>query len=355
MGLYRKKNSVFWWMSFTVDGAQIKKSTGTEDKRIAEAILGKIKAMIIEGKWFDVGQAKLHTFEQLMDEYITTHSSVNKTSETCQRDRDYVKHLSRIFGGLALDKINPETVTAYKKMRVKDGAKPGTIKNELVCLNHALNLARSDWQWITHNPILGVKMPIVANKIDRWLLQDEESALFAACHDRAWLKDVITFALNTGVRQGGIINLQWKDVDLFSRTATIKKKSRMGIGKYTIPLNDTVMELLKRKSKLVSMTGYVFTQDGDKLTKREVQRQFQTAIERAKIISFRFHDLRHTFATRMVQAGVDIYTVSKLLGHASVKETERYAHHCPESVRHGVEILEKIHAQKQAVKEAKEG
>ena len=129
----------------------------------------------------------------------------------------------------------------------------------------------------------------------------------------------------------------------------------MGNGKYTIPLNNTVMELLKRKGKVVSMNGYVFTQNGEKLTKREVQRQFQTAVKRAKITNFRFHDLRHTFATRMVQAGVDIYTVSKLLGHASVKETERYAHHYPESVRYGVETLEKIHAQKQAEKQVNEG
>ena len=234
MGLYRRKDSNIWWMSFTVNNRPYNKSTGTEDKRVAEAILGKIKAMIVEGKWFEVGQAKLHTFEQLMDEYITTHSAVNKTPETCQRDKDYRKHLSRVFGGLTLDKITPELVASYKKLRVKDGAKPATIKNELVCLNHALNLARSEWQWIKHNPISGVKMPTVANKVDRWLSQDEETALLTACYDRAWMEDVIVFALNTGVRQGGIINLQWKDVDLFRRTATIKKKSRMGNGKWEI-------------------------------------------------------------------------------------------------------------------------
>ncbi len=355
MGLYRQEGSNIWWMSFTVNNVQYRKSTLAEDKRMAVAILGKMKAMIIEGKWFETGQAKMHTFEQLMEEYVTTHSAVNKTAESCQRDKDYIKHLSRIFGGLTLDKITPEMVTAYKKLRTKDEAKPATIKNELVCLNHALNLARSEWQWIRHNPISGVKMPIIANKIDRWLSYEEESALMLACHDRAWLKDIIIFALNTGVRQGGIINFQWKDVDLFRRTATIKKKSRMGRGKYTVPLNQTVIELLKAKSKVVAMNGYVFTQHGEQLTKREVQRQFVTAAKRAKITAFRFHDLRHTFATRLVQAGIDIYTVSKLLGHASVKETERYAHHYPESVRYGVEILDAIPAQKQSEKEVQEG
>ena len=352
-GLYLRNKT--YWMNFSSNGRYYKRSTGTSDRKLAETILGKIKAQIIEGKWFDVGQAKLHTFEQLMDEYITTHSSVNKTPETCQRDRDYIKHLSRIFGGLSLDKITPEMVSAYKKLRVKDGAKPATIKNELVCFNHALNLACREWEWLRYNPLSRVKMPVTANQIDRWLSPEEEGALMDACYDRPWLKDVIVFALNTGVRQGGVIHLKWSDVDFFRRTATVRKKSRMSQGKYTIPLNQTVIELLKAKGKVVSMSGYVFTQHGEQLTKREVQRQFVTAVGRAKISSFRFHDLRHTFATRLAQAGVDIYTISKLLGHSSVKMTERYAHHCPESLRYGVEVLHKLNTGKRDEKQVENG
>jgi len=90
----------------------------------------------------------------------------------------------------------------------------------------------------------------------------------------------------------------------------------MSYGKHAIPLNQAVIELLKNKNKVIAMTGYVFTQHGNKqLSKREVQRQFDTAIKRAGITNFRFHDLRYTFATQLAQAGVDIYTVSKLLCH----------------------------------------
>lgn len=343
-------------MSFTADGMQHQMSTGSEDRKLAENILAKVKVSVIEGKWFDVHAAKQHTFDELMEKYMTEHSAVNKTPESSLRDEHYRRHLSRIFGGLTLDKITSNLVSRYKAMRVKDGAKPATIKNELVCLNHAFNLAAEEWEWLSHNPIARVKMPVVENQIDRWLTAEEEKALMDACHDRKWLADVVIFALNTGVRQGGIINLQWKDVDLFRRTATIKKKSRMGKGKYTIPLNQTVMELLKAKSKVVNMSGYVFTQHAnERLSKREVQRQFNTAVTRAKIAHFRFHDLRHTFATRLVQAGIDIYTVSKLMGHSSVRMTERYAHHYPESVRHGVEILDRLNAPQQSEKEAENG
>jgi hypothetical protein len=123
----------------------------------------------------------------------------------------------------------------------------------------------------------------------------------------------------------------------------------MGQGKYTIPLNATAMSLLHRirEKMLASIDGgdrYVFSKvpySGIKLTKRELQRAFQTAATRAKMTEkFRYHDMRHTHATRLVQLRVDLYTVSKLMGHASLKETERYAHHSVESLRHGVEIVD---------------
>ncbi|MEW6118252.1 MAG: tyrosine-type recombinase/integrase [Nitrospirota bacterium] len=351
MGLYKRKGSDVWQMSFHVNGRRYQRSTDTEDEKLAKAIWGKIQSQIIEGKWFDIDAARDHTFEELMEKYMAEHSKVNKTPGSSARDEHYINHLSRIFGGLTLDKLSPNLVSQYKAMRTKDKAAQATIKNELVCLNHALNLAVKEWEWLRYNPLAKVKMPVVANQIDRWLTAEEEEALMAACHDRPWLKDIIVFALNTGVRQGAIISLKWKDVDLFRRTATLKKKSCMGHGKYTVPLNLAVTDLLKAKSKVVAMTGYVFTQhDSEELSKREVQRQFDTAVRRAKIGAFRFHDLRHTFATRLAQAGVDIYTISKLLGHSSVKMTERYAHHCPESVRYGVEVLDKLNIQKQAEK-----
>lgn len=343
-GLYQRGN--VWWISFNLNGQRYRRSTGTEDRALAELILAKTKVQITEGKWFEIDAARDYTFDELMHKYLEEHSKVNKTPESTDRDKHYIIHLKRIFGGLTLDKVTAKLASEYKAMRTRDGAKPATIKNELVCFNHALNLACREWEWLRYNPLSRVKMPVTANQVDRWLSPEEEVALMDACHDRPWLKDVIVFALNTGVRQGGIRHLKWSDVDFFRRTATLKKKSRMSQGKYTIPLNQMVVEMLKANRKVVSMSGYVFTQHGEQLSKREIQRQFVTATKRAEISSFRFHDLRHTFATRLAQAGIDIYTISKLLGHSSVKMTERYAHHCPESLRYGVEILHKLNAEK---------
>ncbi len=108
----------------------------------------------------------------------------------------------------------------------------------------------------------------------------------------------------------------------------------------TIPLNETVCNLLKRRAQENGMTGYVFPdQDGDMIKADKLKKAFRKAVKESGIAHFRFHDLRHTFATRLTQAGVDLYKVSKLLGHKDISTSQRYAHHYPE-IRDGVEILD---------------
>jgi len=112
----------------------------------------------------------------------------------------------------------------------------------------------------------------------------------------------------------------------------------------TIPLNETALELLKAKGKVRSIkTDLVFhTKTHNSIDGCNVGRAFRIALRRAGIQDFRFHDLRHTFAKRMVQAGKDLYKVQMLLGHKTPIMTQRYAHHYPESLRDGVEVLDRI-------------
>jgi integrase len=114
--------------------------------------------------------------------------------------------------------------------------------------------------------------------------------------------------------------------------------------KRTIPLSVRAFELLKVKVKgMNSSSGFVFASEaGTKFDHRNLRRAFYEALKRAEIDDFRFHDLRHTFATRLAQAGVDLYKIAKLLGHKDIKMTQRYSHHYPESLRDGVAVLDKI-------------
>jgi integrase len=342
MGLFRR-GKIFWF-TIMANGRRIQRSTGTENKRLAENIFAKVKTQLVEGKWFEIGEAKLHTFDEMMEKYLREHSAINKAPTSHENDKCYVRHLSKVFSGLTLDKITPKLINEYKNRRITKGISLSTLKKELICLSHALKFAMKEWEWISMNPMQRVKIPNTNNQIDRWLTYEEQDRLLQACYDRQWLRDITIFAVNTGMRQGEIRNLSWQDVDLFRKTATIHKTKNKE--KRTIPLNQTVIDLLKAKSKIVSLKGYVFAQYDDKSTKREIQKQFSTAIKRAKIDNFRFHDLRHTFATRLAQAGVDIYTIAKLMGHKDIRMTQRYAHHCPESLRSGVNILDNLNSQK---------
>jgi integrase len=120
----------------------------------------------------------------------------------------------------------------------------------------------------------------------------------------------------------------------------------------TIPVNETVLHLIKQKAKgrhlslikRADLSGdLVFlSKTGTALESGHLRRAFRLALGKARIEDFHFHDLRHTFATRLVQAGVDIYKVQRLLGHKSPIMTQRYAHHYPESLRDGVEILDRL-------------
>src|SRR6478672_6533119 len=118
-------------------------------------------------------------------------------------------------------------------------------------------------------------------------------------------------------------------------------KSKNGTRR-TIPLNAPVYELLAAKQAATGAAkGRVFTTPrGNELKVRFFGREFCEARDRAGIPDFRFHDLRHTFATRLVQRGIDLYKVQRLLGHKTTHMTQRYAHHSPESLRDGVRILE---------------
>ena len=140
---------------------------------------------------------------------------------------------------------------------------------------------------------------------------------------------------------GEIRELTWEGVDLFRRTVTVFR-SKNG-ERRTIPINSLVLDVLKRKAKLRSIkSDYVFPSDTNTLLDdSHLRRVFRGAMKLCRIENFHFHDLRHTFATRLVQSGIDLYKVQCLLGHKSPIMTQRYAHHYPESLREGVEMLEK--------------
>ncbi len=331
------KRSGIWWTCIRHNGGKIQKSLETSDRKLAQAIEAKIRTEIVEGKYYEklIGQNK--TFNDLMDKFILEHAP--KVSTSMQRNyKAALNHLIPIFGGLNLLSISPKIISQYKVLRKDKGVKPATINRELAMLSKAFNLAIREWEWIKDNPVSNVAKEKENNERERWLAEDEEKRLLEYCPK--WLREIIVFALHTGLRQDEILSLEWARVNLLRKTALINN-TKNGESR-TIPLNKIALDVLLNRSKVRSIKNdYVFfNRNGKKINACNLRTSFYIVLRKAKIEDFRFHDTRHTFCTRLAQKGIDIYKIAKLAGHKDIKMTQRYSHHCPESLRDGVEVLE---------------
>jgi len=233
-----------------------------------------------------------------------------------------------------LAEITPKRIVAYKTKRYGDGVVSATINRELAIMKAAYNLAIREWEWCRDNPVCKVSMEKENNQRDRWMADEEEARLMRVTPQ--WLKEIVIFALNTGMRIGEIL---WEGVSLFRKTVMVFH-SKNG-ERRTIPINRIVFELLQKKSKIRSnKTDRAFYgRTHTPIDENNLRRAFRDAIKKAQIENFHFHDLRHTFATRLIQAEIDIYKVQRLLGHKSPIMAQCYAHHYPASLRDDGEIL----------------
>lgn len=337
MGVYRPNNSKVWWMSFTYNGRQIRRSTGTRKKRLAEQVFAKVQTEVTEGRWFDRPEGEARTFMELAQKYLEEYSKRRKRS--WEKDQARLnKSLLPYFGDKIVTKISPRDISAYKTHRYAEEVSSSTINRELALMKHMYSIAVKEWEWCRDNPVKRVSMEKEGQPRDRWLTSEEEEMLLKVCPE--WLQEVVVFALHTGMRQGEILGLRWKDINLLGSTATLDRTKNGD--RRIVPLNRTAKELLEQKGKLRHIaTDKVFTNSaGNPMDSGNLRRAFMGALKKAKITGFCFHDLRHTCATRMAQRGIDLYRVQKILGHKDIKTTQRYAHHYPESLRSGVDVLD---------------
>jgi len=321
MGLTRRGN--IYWFRRNIDGKRIQVSLKTDNKRLAEKLAAKLLTDIIEGRHFEKVKAKEISFRQMVEKFMKKYGK--------SRQETSLKHLLPVFGNLALVDITTEKISDYIDWRLET-VKPATVYQDFALLRRMFNVARREWKWTRENPVADLSFTVGnKNARDRWLSFDEEKALLSCCSP-LWLRGVILFALNTGMRRGEILALKWSSVDIKRMLITVER-SKNG-EKRSIPMSMTLSSLMK-KPMLVSISNRVFPHSVS-----AVKDAFDRARDKAQIKDFKFHDLRHTFATRLVQHGVDLYKVKELLGHKTIAMTMRYAHHCPESLRSSIEVLD---------------
>ena len=257
-----------------------------------------------------------------------------------RRDQSLAAHLLLAFGEVPINQLRPARLAEYNAGRRAQEVAPKTLNDEFSLLGHAYKFGMMEWERVTDNPVLRIAKEKVRNNIERWLTPEEEQRLLAA--SPPWLQEIIVFALHTGMRRGEILKLHWSHVDLTRRTLTILEQKNGS--RDTLPVNDTAVEVLQARAAVrTSSSDAVFVNGaGHPRNARNLLRAFNPAMRKARIARLRFHDLRYTFATRLIRAWVNVYTVQKMGRKKTTSMILRDAHHQPESLRGGAEVLDQL-------------
>ena len=303
---------------------------GNITKSEARQIVARIQAEIISGE-YEKKEEKNPLVSQLIDAYwqwYESHSRARKRSKETHLGR--LNLLKNFFGKLRAGEVTWFTVENYKSKRLKEGVSKKTINKELKILKSVYNMAKKLGLYKGELPKIEVFKEEGDGRL-RYLTPEEAERLIHACPE--WFRPVVIFALNTGLRAGEIFSLRWENVDFENRVIRIESTRTKTKEVYTVPMNDVVYELLlKVKEAQVEKEidhGYVFTNSKGlpyKYEDRTYRRVFVNACKKAGIKDFRFHDLRHTFASWIAISSRDIYAVQKLLNHKDLRMTKRYAH-----------------------------
>ncbi len=339
---YKRKNSPYRWTSFTdANGKRVRRSLGTTNRKEAEALEAKWKGEAFQRQAWGVEPD--HTFEALMLDYL---KAVKETKRSVERDIRCARQLRVMFGGQRLKDIGSKQIWAYQVKRQSDGVKSTTINRELAFLSTAVNFANRHWDWNLSNPVTGRKIRNADSSRDRWLNRNEANRLMQAADNEPkapYLADFIRLALYTGCRRGELLGLEWSRVDLHRNVIRLQSVHTKSGAPRGIPLcNEARRALIGRQRFRASFcpdASFVFV-NHEGYPIRSIKRSFSTACRRAAISDFRIHDLRHTFASWLVTDGVPLLEVRQLLGHSTIKMTERYAHLAPGNLKSAVSLLD---------------
>lgn len=308
---------------------------GVVTKAVAQKALEERKRMVRLGQW-DMIAAKVPTLSEFAPEYLAYIRDV-KRIRSHDRSRRALAHFIRFFGSKKLSEITSEDIDIYKRRRLEEEVKLGTIARELVVSRNLFYQAKKWHKFFGDNPVCVSGLPEVHDQIERILTPEEEKRLLEA--SPVYLRNIITVALNTGMRKMEILSLDWEWIDLENNIITIPQTNTKSKKIRRIPISTVLRRTLLEQKLISGGSRFVFPSENSKNGHISwLTRSFATACRHAGIERFRFHDLRHTAATRLVESGVPLHAVAKLLGHSTVKITERYSH--PEaSIKEAVEIL----------------
>ena len=312
-----------WWIRYADAAGKIRREKAGA-KNIAIKLVDKRRSEVLQGKKLPESlRKKAVTFADLAKDALE-FSKAHKLSY----DDDVIrmKKLTAWLADRPAEAVTPQDIERWFGTHEK--WKPATANRYRAMLSLTYKLGIQNGK-IATNPARLVRQLRENNARDRYLLPEEETRLRTAIEKR-WPQRLpeIDIAINTGMRRSEQFNAEWSNVDLDNAILTVPR-SKHGEKRY-VYLNDAALAAFQTLWRFSKGKGRVFAYLYDSVSTKGAREWFEMALTDAGISNFRWHDLRHTFGSRLVMAGVDIYMVSKLMGHKTITVTMRYAHLAPQ-------------------------
>lgn len=338
MTIRKRKDTGKWTCDFYYNGERIirtlKFARTKKEAEQAEAVI--MNQVFQQAYGFEPKPDKL--FENFVVETFLPYSEANKKS--FYYDVLICRVLVKAFRSKTLRQIGPPMIEEFKQEWLRTPTKhdrrrnPATVNRFLSVLSKIFSLA-SDAELVDNNPCRKVRQFRLNNQRVRVLSSEEERDLLSALGPNRLVKQIVIFALNTAFRRGEIFDLKWFDLD-FSRRMIQIRQSKANKNR-VVPMNATIWELL---NSMARTSEFVFPSPKTGVRLNQIKRSFRRAVDEAGLQDFRFHDLRHTAATRMADAGADAFTIMKILGHSDIRMTARYTHATDAALRRAVTNLD---------------
>jgi integrase len=308
-----------WYVDIYLnDGRRVRRVAG-RTKREALLKLGEIQRRIELEEIQSIPANIPRTFEEYAKEYVG-YSRTHKKQSSAKRDETSLRQILPFFESKKLSDITTRDIEQYQTLRSLK-VSPATVNREMETIKHMMNKA-VDWNYIQTNPAQRIRHLKTPPGRTRFLSFEERDRLLLECSGNPMLWAILLAALETGMRRGELMVLTWKDVDFDRRSITLLRtknnEQRM------VPISDVLFPILERL--YIDRKGQYVFRKPDGRPYGNWRKAFENVCKRAGVEDFRFHDLRHTFASYLVMAGVDIRTVQELMGHKDIKMTMRYSH-----------------------------
>ena len=309
----RRRGSV-WWIEFRdPNGRRIRRSAGTANKALAQELHDKLKAEA--WRIARLGERPRRVWNDAAVRWLKEASH----KATIEMDRAHLRWLDRHLGGKPLEAIDRHTIDQLTDARLAEGVSPATVNRLLEVVRVILRRCVMQWEWLDRAP--PVRMLKEPKRRIRFLTREEALRLHAELPEH--LAVMMAFSLATGLRRANVTGLEWTQVDLERRMAWVHPDQAKARKAIAVPLNEEALSILR--SRLGQHATHVFTYLGKPMTQTSTKAWYE-ALKRAGIEDFRWHDLRHTWASWHVQNGTPVNVLQELGGWESPEMVRRYAH-----------------------------